>query len=344
MKEKRYAGMVLMFVCAVFWLLSPVALAATKVSYCASWLIYGRDAPLAAALDRGIFKAEGLDLTLHRGYGSADTFKKVGIGTCTYGDAAAGAAALGRIKGIKAKEIAMSGGTLFQETNYYFAESGIKTPKDIEGKRITGGTKASSDILLWPTFAKANGIDTSKVKVVYMVPSAKIASLATGKVDLVISFHDLVLIFQKVARKQGKNLVVQLWADHGVDIYGNGLTASDETISKRKDTTMRFVRAYYKAFRWAFRNREAAVDMFLKHYPEQNRAGALNAQNLFFLHFFDKNTDKVGLGHMEREKMAKTIRITLGASGIKEKLDPSDLYTNEFVDKMPDDLRFFYKQ
>ena len=45
---------------------------------------------------------------------------------------------------------------------------------------------------------------------------------------------------------------------------------------------------------------------------------------------------------MDRQKMDKTIKIVLAASGVEKKLDPSELYTNEFVDRVPKSLRFFH--
>lgn len=322
--------------------LSPLATAQDKVTFCEAWTIYGRHAPTVAGIARGIFRAEGIEVTHHRGFGSGDTFKRVATATCDYGEAGAGPAALGRVKGIKAKLIAMPMAK-FTESTYYFAESGINAPKDIEGKRLTGGPKASSDILMWPIFARANGIDPSKVEVVYMDAGAKPAALGAGKVDVVIDFYSQLPRYEKVAKEIGKKLVTLIWADHGLDLYSNGVIASDETVTKKKDLTLRLLRAYYKGQIWAYQNREAAIDLFLKKYPEQDRAGALQAQDLYFWHFFDGITDKEGFGKINREKMARTIQVTLESSEIKERLAPEELYTNEFVDRLARELLFFKK-
>lgn len=341
---KRWTGFVLGAAWAALLLLSPEALAApTKVRFCAAWIVYGQDAFITAGIDRGNFKAEGLDVDFVRGFGSGDSYKRAGTGECDIGTAGAGPAALGRAQGIKAKEIMMQTAK-FMETLFYFAETGIKTPKDLEGRKITGGPKASSDILMFPIFAKANGIDMSKVQVLYMEAGVKPPSLGAGAVDVTIDFHSNRPRYAKVAKQAGKTLVSLLWADQGVDLYTNGLVASDENIAKRKDQIQRFLRAFYKALDWGFKNREAAMDLFLKRYPEQGRADSLEALDIHFMHYFDENTDKNGVGHMDREKMARTIQITLESSGVKTKVAPEDLYTNEFVEKLPKELRFFNKR
>lgn len=344
MSRKISGAFIAIFTCLLSWSLPAGVYAAdTKVNFCASWIIYGAYTPYVAGIERGIFKAEGLDVTLHRGHGSGDTFKKVAVGSCDYGDAAAGAAGLGRVSGVKAKEIYMTAASL-QDANYYFEDVRIKTPKDFEGKRITGGPKASSNTLMWPIFARANGIDTGKVEVVYMSPAAKFQSLLAGKVDMIIAFHDNVFAYQTAAQGKGKKLAVQLWADHGIDIYGNGLTASDETIAGKKDATMRFLRGYVGSLQWAYQNREAAVDIFVKKHPEHKRESALKSMEVLFYHMFDKYTDKFGLGHMNPDKAARTVNMTLEGSGLQTKLDPSEAFTNEFVKRLPEDRRFFFRR
>ena len=339
---RRSKGYLFGFMMAAVAFLSSQALAQEKLTYCASWIIYGQMAPMVSGIERGTFKAEGLDVSYVRGHGSGDTFRRVGTGACDFGDAGAGPAAIGRAKGIKAKLFAMMM-PKFQQVLYYFADSGIKDPKDIAGKRVTGGPRGSSDILLWPLFAKVIGVDPEKVEVIYMEPGAKAASLVAGRVDVVFDFHSNLPSYAKVAKEAGKKLVFSLWADHGLDLYSNGLVAPDETLAKKKDLTLRFLRAHHNSLIWAFRNREASVDLFLKKYPEHNREASVQAQDLFFEHFFDGITEKEGFGRMNREKIARTIQITLESVGIKEKLDPEEIYTNEFLDQLPKEHLFFFK-
>ena len=56
----------------------------------------GRHAYFYVALDKGYYKAEGLDVTILRGQGSADAIKKVASGAAVMGFADAGALVLAR--------------------------------------------------------------------------------------------------------------------------------------------------------------------------------------------------------------------------------------------------------
>lgn len=342
MKSRRGTGWG--FWVPVLWLLSLAApAAAEKFTHCSGWVIYARDAFSVSGIARGTFKAEGVDLNFVRGFGSEDSIKRSAVGACDVALAGAGPVALARVKGVKVKFIVMQNAKA-QLTLFYFAGSGIKALKDLEGKKITGGPKTSGDIQMWPAFARINGIDASKVGVIYMAPGAKPASLGAGKVDAAISFHTQLPQFETVAAQAGQKLVSLLFADHGMDLYDSGLIASDETSSKKGDLLLRFLRGYYKSMAWAFRNREAAMDIFLKEHPAVDRTTAPQVQDLTFFHLFDSVAEKKGVGYTDREKMAKTIRVTFETFGIKERLDPSEIYTNEFVEKSPEELRLFFKR
>ena len=339
---KRSTRIALGLLGAAFWLFTLVPPAiAEKVTFCSSWIIYGRDAFIVSGVKNGAWKSEGIDLNFVRGFGSGNSLKFAAAGKCDYAEAGAGPGAMARIRGLKAKLFMMKSAK-FLETSYYFHDAGIKTWKDLEGKTITGGPKTSSDILMWPPFAKVHGIDTSKVKVLHMSPGTKAAALGAGSVDMVISYHSSIAGYQKAADQKGKKLVVKLWAENGMDIYNSGLVSSEKRLATQKDVTLRFLRGYYKSLAWGFKNREAAAAIYFKAHPATTQAIVLQAQSISFRHLFDKNTHKIGFGRMDRQKMNKTIKIVLAASGVEKKLDPSELYTNEFVDRVPKSLRFFH--
>ena len=315
------------------------ALAQKKTTFCASWIINAERAMHIISVEKGYFKAEGLDVNYIRGFGSGDTFKRLGAGACDIAETAAGAVVLGRVKGIPAKLVAMQSHKL-EETLYYFVGSGIKSPKDLEGKRVTGGPKAASNTLMFPLFARANGIDSSKVQLLYMSPAVKISSFAAGKVDAVVSYHRSLPSYEKAAGQVGKKLKIMLFADHGIDIYSQGITASDKAIATRGDFVHRFLRAIFRGMADSLRDPEGTVDLYLKKIPGASRKLSLQTFRLVQDFWFDSHYKKGGVGHINRKKMAETIRLTLGSRGMKTSLTPDDFMTNQFIDRLPRELRF----
>lgn len=328
---------------AAAWVLlgwtSMGALAQTPITFCASWVINSQRAHVIVAIEKGYFKTEGLDVNFVRGSGSGDTFRRVGIGNCLFGEATAGAAVLGRANNIRAKLIAMQSHKL-EETLFFFADSGIQSPKDLEGKRITGGPKQSSNVLMFPIFGRLNGIDLSKVQMVYMNPASVIPSQGAGAVDASIGFYRARAAYEKAARQAGKQLRWIRYADAGMDLYQDGVTASDETIANQGDLIVRFLRGLFRGIVFTLQNPEEAVDIYMKRYPGESREFSLQTVRLTQESLFDKHYDKDGYGHMNREKMANTLRVTLEAHGKQPGLTLQDVMTNQFIDRLPRELRF----
>lgn len=314
--------------------------AAEKLLYCADWTLYGKHTPYIVARDKGFFKAEGIDITIQRGHGSGDTTKRIGIKDCPYGMASIGPQVIGMNKGFKIKVIGILEHK-FQEINYFFKDSGIKTPKDLEGKRLTGGPKSSSDYTMFPVFAKANGIDLSKINWVFMPPASKPGALGAGNVDVVVDYHTRKPSFLKLAKQAGKELQWMLWADQGIDLYSAALvTHQDNLAGADSDRTRRLVKAVYRGVVYTMKNRDDAIDTFLKSFPEHNRQVVNDILEIWAEHLFDGLSEKEGIGHVNLPKMANTIKITLESVGESVKIKAPDTFVNEHVDALPKEIRF----
>src|SRR5271155_4150559 len=74
----------------------PYSAGAVEINFTTDFGYYGRHAYFYVALDKGYYKAEGLDVNILRGQGSIDAVKKVAAGAATIGFADAGALVLAR--------------------------------------------------------------------------------------------------------------------------------------------------------------------------------------------------------------------------------------------------------
>ena len=96
----------------------------------------GRHSYFFVALDKGFYKAEGLNVNIIRGQGSIDAVKKVATGAAQIGFADAGAVILARANdSIPVKLVAI----IYAKPPhavFALADSGIKTPKDLEGRTV----------------------------------------------------------------------------------------------------------------------------------------------------------------------------------------------------------------
>ncbi len=115
------------------------------------------------ALDKGYYKAKGLDVTLENSKGSGDLIAKVDTGRADAGlaDAAVVIASIGRGTTIKTV------GMVFDKTPLNIFSLKEQAAHQAQGPRgqDLGAPPGDSQRQMFPAFAKVNGIDVSKVSV-----------------------------------------------------------------------------------------------------------------------------------------------------------------------------------
>jgi NitT/TauT family transport system substrate-binding protein len=143
------------------FLLSPAN--AIEVNFITDFGYNGRHSYFYVALDKGYYKAEGLEVNILRGQGSSDAIKKVASGAATVGFADAGALVLARSNDaipVKLLSIVYAGPP---HAIFAVADNRIKTAKDLEGKTIADSAFSSIPVI-FNAFAQAAGVDREKVK------------------------------------------------------------------------------------------------------------------------------------------------------------------------------------
>ena len=120
---------------AALGLLAMPAVAADAVSFRLNWYLGGLHVPFYYGKDRGFYAAEGIDLTINEGRGSANTVQVVAAGSDTFGLADSSSVISTAARGADVKSVM----SLLNSTGFSvvsLAETGIRTPKDLEGKRL----------------------------------------------------------------------------------------------------------------------------------------------------------------------------------------------------------------
>ncbi|MGQ9904502.1 MAG: ABC transporter substrate-binding protein, partial [Anaerolineae bacterium] len=157
----------------------------THIRFALDWAIEGPSSPFLIALDKGYFAEEGLSVVIDRGTGSAGTVTKIASGAYEMGYADINAMIEFNVKNPDKAllAIAMVYNTA-PMTVFTLKDRGIATPKDLEGRKI-GAPAGDAGRRLFPLFAKAVGIDESKIEWVTMEPALREPTLAKGEVDAI---------------------------------------------------------------------------------------------------------------------------------------------------------------
>ncbi len=306
------------------------AAAQDKVTLQLNWFHLADHSPIYLALKMGYYKQEGIDLTVLRGSGSADSAKKVDLGQADVGisDAPTVLTAIG--KGANLKMVAV----VYDKAgnNVFFRKSAnIKTPKDLVGKKIAV-PPADSHRVLWPAFAALHGIDPNSVTLVNVKPEGKQAIVAANEVDGSFDLYTSYAIWEKVL---GKGQVGHLlWADFGLPIYGHTYFVNNETIKKNPKLIERFLRATHKGWKDAKADPKASIDAMVEQVPGLDGPTLLATMPQILDLCVTERSAKHGMGWIEPELMQKTMDITFANAKPEKPVAVNDVFTNQFSSKI----------
>lgn len=304
------------------------------VSFALDWVVNGTHAGYFIGQEKGFYREAGLDVTISRGFGSGDTIKRVASRSAQIGLADTGAIIAARANDdIPVRIVAM----IYDRATLgliYLAESGIKAPKDIEGRAI-GRSASGATVNMFPGFLKANGIDRSKIREVVVDGATFAPLLMSGNVDAVLEQSINIGKFRRAAAQQGKTALAMSYADFGLEAYGNALIVNPVTLREKPELVQRFVTATLKGMAYAFDNLDEAIAAIRKNNPEVDATAAKD--ELVTLKEMDTNAElrRNGLGTLDIPRLEKTRDIVTEALSLKRKVSVEDMYAPGFLPKTP---------
>lgn len=284
----------------------------------------GRHAYYFLALEKGYYKDEGLDVTIVRGQGSSDAVKQVAAGSAQIGFADASAVILARGNdqtGVKLVSVIYAKPP---HAIYVLKSSGITKAKDLEGRKLAD-TAFSSIPKLFPAYAKAAGVDASKVTWLVTTSDALPGLLSLGRADGIGQYTVGEPLLKKAAGAQELNELA--YSDAGLDFYGAGLIADGKLLEKNPEMVRHFIKATLKGLSDAVA------------HPDQAAAALHKAHREVDLDIAQAETEKVGrlaklenkpMGSVDPARMQKTIDFIASAYQMKSPVSLNEVFAAGF--------------
>jgi NitT/TauT family transport system substrate-binding protein len=313
-----------------FALLGAVAPAhaAEKVDFILNWVAGGDHAPYYYAQKMGWYAQAAVDVNLIQGSGSSNAAQRAGAGVDQFGLADMTTVMVAIGKG--ADEVAvMNVYANYPGGFYWLKSSGIKSVKDLAGKKI-GNPPGDAARALWPALAKANGIDPNSVTWVNLTPNAKLPALKAGSVDAVTEFFNL---HHGYKRELGDNMGYLAWKDAGLDPYGNSIVVNGAYLKAHRATVASFVKITQKAFAACVADAKPCIDALVEANsglkPDDQMVNWQEVEELMS----DKTSQTIALGWFDPKRMENDYNLVKAYVGIEKPFDMTKYYTNAFLDK-----------
>jgi NitT/TauT family transport system substrate-binding protein len=285
------------------------------ITFAVNWVFDGEHVPYFVALDKGYYAQNGLNVKIVRGFGGADTVKRVATGEVPIGMGDAVSAILSTARGLPVKIVAV----FFDRAPFAFhvlKESGIDHPSKLAGK-TAAAPPGDVQRAAWPLLAKAVGIDPNSLTWVNVEAAAKIVSLCEKKVDATPFFYDAVETLWRACGGKENVITMPYWK-YGVDIYGMVIVVNPDFLAKYPDAVRGFLNATFLATQWSILHPDEGIEIMRKYQPQLDPS---LTKSQWIIEITTMQTDRIRnsyLGYIDDNQMLKTIKAVSEAYNVPE--------------------------
>jgi NitT/TauT family transport system substrate-binding protein len=306
--------------------------AQTAVKFALDWKFEGPAAPYFVAIDKGYYKAEGLDVTIDSGPGSVAGIARVAAGTYPLGFFDINS--LVKFRDQNPDKAVTAVLMVYDKPPFAIAttaKTGIAKPKDLEGK-VLGAPAADGAFAQWKAFVKENGIEESKVKIENIGFPVREPMLADGKVDAItgFSFSMHFNLLQKGLKPE--DIKTMLMADHGLVLYGNAIMVNPDFAKASPKVVAGFVRATIKGVIDTVRDPDSAIKAVMKRNETGDEKIELERLKMSLRDNFVTPWVKAnGLGDVDMSRLEKSIDQIALTYEFKNRPKAADIFTSQYL-------------
>ena len=299
------------------------ASAQEKATLRLNWLIYGFHTPFHLGVERGYYKAEGIDLDVGEGKGSASAVQVIGAKGDTFGLSDGASIINGVTKGAPIKAVM---GVMNTTPFAVIAreDANIKTIKDLEGKTIAA-TAGEAGLTIMPALIKANKLDEAKINFLRVDGAAKLVATLENKSHAMLGGSENQPF---ILEQRGLKTTIINYADYGVNTMGLAIHVHNDTLKDKPKLVEGFIRATRKAFADAEKEPSATIAAGLKAKPDMDKDLALKQLNAGLKLVRSRAAPTAPIGQMIASDWEMTLNLMKEYQELKTDMKADAFYTN----------------
>jgi NitT/TauT family transport system substrate-binding protein len=310
---------------------------AEPVRFSLEFRIYGGNAPLFLGAESGIFRDQGINVTMDGSGGSVESVTRVATGTHPFGLADVSTLVEFASRNPKeAPKLIMTVFDKFPAVVLSLKRKPIKTLQEMVGARIgTGSVDAGSKIL--PALLALNNIDLKSINRTTIDVKLRDTMLIKGEVDAVVGFDYTIIFNLMEAGLKLEDITLLYFADFGFNFWGNSLIANPAVVEKNPELVRRVALAVARSWAAASKDRAAAISAVTK------RDGLLKAETerarmdwVLDKLVLTPNVRQNGIGNMNQERMERGINVIKEGFQLTTAPTMEQIYDGRFLPPAPD--------
>jgi len=310
----------------------PAAADDVKIRFTLDWVPQASHGLFFIALQDGYYKAEGLDVQIDPGKGSADAVQRIVSGAYDMGFPDINALIqYNSANPDKMIQEVMMGYEQPPFSIFTMKKSNITDPRQLVGK-VLGAPVFDASYKLFPAFAQAIGIDAKAVQRKNMDPRLREPMLVRGEVDAISGHVFSSMLNLKAAGIKEDEVRYFMYGDFGMDSYANGIAVSPKFMKEHPDAVRAFVRATIKGAREMVLHPEKAVAATKKFEPlideDIERDRLRLAVECCIL---TPNVKKAGYGGVDMTRLDRSIAQAALAYGLERKPTAAEMFNPAFL-------------
>jgi NitT/TauT family transport system substrate-binding protein len=314
------------------------AQAQTPIRFLLDWKIDGTAAPLLLAIDKGYFKAEGLEVAVQepasfdQGEVAQEAIRRIAAGEVEIGFGDFNA--MIRFRDQNPQKPITAVYIVHNRAAYSIVgrkSRGVIYPKDLEGKKV-GAPARDGSFAQWKAFVEVNALDASRIEIVDIGTPVREPMLAAGQVDGVIGPSFLSYINLKDRGVPADDITLMLMANYGVNLYGNAILVSDKFAQDNPEAVKAFLRAFTKALKETVAKPAVAVDSVIKRNAALRKELELERLKMAIRdNLLTPEVKANGFGAADAQRLAKSVDLIALGYAFKQKPDPGTLFDASFL-------------